>query len=133
MQSKSMRKKLILSGVILTVVVTVSAVWGHGWMAPEEAANINNPISKTTSSITNGKESFLDSCAACHGDDAKGLTIGATGLKKNTPNLRQRLQTHSDGDFFWKIKNGREQMPGFKDDLSEKEIWEIIHFLRETK
>ena len=37
---------------------------------------------------------------------------------------------HPDGDFFWKIQEGRGDMPSFNDDLSEEQIWEIINYIR---
>lgn len=48
-----------------------------------------------------------------------------------TPNLKQRLKTHSDGDFFWKINEGRGQMPSFKDELSDEEKWYIINYIKQ--
>lgn len=132
MQYKSIIGKITLSAVTLIVFSYATAVWSHEWMAPKEDAQVKNPISKVPSSLTNGKESFLDNCAACHGDNGKGMSKDDTGLNKNTPDLGKRLQSHSDGDFFWKIQNGRGDMPGFKEVLSEEEIWEIILHIRET-
>lgn len=103
----------------------------HGWMAPQEAAEMKTPIALEAESVRKGREIYLDKCAACHGDNAEGLEVGETGLEMETPNLKQRLKTHSDGDFFWKINEGRGQMPSFKDELSDEEKWYIINYIKQ--
>jgi mono/diheme cytochrome c family protein len=45
-------------------------------------------------------------------------------------NLVMRLRNHSEGDFFWKISNGRGLMPGFEDQLRETQIWDVINFIK---
>ncbi len=130
MKKKLSLKKIVTTGIALSVFTTISLVFAHEWMAPKTAAEIKNPVPQNEETITSGKELFLDNCAACHGDNGRGLSAEETGLEKSTPNLGKRLKSHSDGDFFWKIQNGRGEMPSFKDDLTDKEIWEIIHFIR---
>lgn len=104
--------------------------FGHSWMAPEDAAKRSNPIQITTESINNGQALFVDLCSSCHGLEAVGVAKEKTGLKKDTPNLSNQLKTHSDGDFHWKIMNGKGDMPSFKDKLSEKEAWGIINYIK---
>ena len=53
--------------------------------------------------------------------------------KKLTPkpaDLVERAAHHSDGDFVWKITNGRGAMPAFKDQLSENDVWDLTNFLK---
>ena len=52
-------------------------------------------------------------------------------LDIDAPNLKQRLKTHTDGDFFWKIDEGRGDMPSFKDELSNEQKWHIINYIRQ--
>ncbi len=52
------------------------------------------------------------------------------GLEKSPPNLKERIKMHPDGDFFWKIQEGRGDMPSFNEDLTEEQIWEVINFIR---
>lgn len=102
----------------------------HEWMAPQEAAAIKNPMELSQESASRGKHLFLENCATCHGEYGEGQSAEFTGLSKGTPDLIKRLSTHSEGDFFWKIKNGRGDMPGFKDDLSDQDIWDVLNFLK---
>ena len=69
-------------------------------------------------------------CSDCHGENAEGLKSKDTGLKKNTGNLKKLLKDHSDGDFFWKIQNGKGEMPSFVNDLKEIQIWHIINHIK---
>lgn len=117
---------MLLSAAFCSRLV-IPEVMAHGWMAPQEAAEMKTPIALEAESVRKGREIYLDKCAACHGDNAEGLEVGETGLEMETPNLKQRLKTHSDGDFFWKINEGRGQMPSFKDELSDEEKWYIIN------
>lgn len=102
----------------------------HEWMAPKSATEIKNPITPDSDSIEKGKNSYVQSCAVCHGDNIEGLPAQEVGLGMSPPNLKKRIRTHSDGDFFWKIQEGKGEMPSFKDDLAEDEIWEIINYMR---
>lgn len=107
-------------------------VIAHEWMAPKTAAKQANPVPYEQDSIGRGKEVYLDNCVACHGDRAQGMNAEEAGLKKDAPNLKKRLSTHTDGDFYWKIQEGRGEMPSFKEELSPKEIWEVIHFIKSS-
>ena len=106
-------------------------VMAHGWMAPMEAAEMKNPIVLDAGSTMTGKEAYLDNCATCHGENLEGLKAEEAGLDNDTPNLKERLKTHTDGDFFWKINEGKGEMPSFKDELSEEEKWHIINYIRQ--
>ena len=126
-------KRIGLFGVSALFLIGLAKiqVMAHSWMAPKEAAEIKNPIVLDAESARKGKEAYLDLCAACHGDNLEGLKAEEAGLDIDTPNLKQRLKTHTDGDFFWKINEGRGEMPSFKDELSDEEKWHIIYYIRQ--
>lgn len=111
------------------LLICSTAVWAHDWMAPDEAAKQENPVVPSVQSIKTGRGVYKQFCAYCHGEAGKGLSSSTTGLSKDTPNLSRRLQNHSHGDFFWKIKNGRGEMPSFNEDLKAEEVWSTILYL----
>jgi len=115
--------------LLIIGILTVNGM-AHEWMAPKEAAEVKNPVAMEMESISRGKAVYLDNCAACHGDNIDGLSAQSVGLKTSPPNLKKRIKTHSDGDFFWKIQEGRREMPAFKDTLSEDESWEVLNYIR---
>jgi mono/diheme cytochrome c family protein len=118
--------------VSLILIIPSGNVLAHSWEAPKIEAQRKNPTPLTPSSITSGKATFLELCSHCHGDNAKGLKSKETGLKKNTGNLYKRLKDHSDGDFYWKIQNGKGEMPSFSKELTETQTWDIINYIRNT-
>ena len=121
---------IVLPAVVL--ILFTENVLAHSWMAPKAAADKQNPTPLSAVSINRGKAIYLESCAYCHGENLKGLKPAASGLQKDTPDLRQRLKTHTEGDFHWKIQTGKGEMPSFKEDLTDKEIWDIINFINGT-
>jgi mono/diheme cytochrome c family protein len=124
--------KTMVSWSILLLMIGFFTTEGiaHGWMAPKKAANVKNPVVLDNKSIERGRELYSRNCAACHGDNIEGLDAEAAGLEMSPPNLKKRLRTHSDGDFFWKIKEGRGDMPSFNDDLSDNQVWQTINYIR---
>jgi mono/diheme cytochrome c family protein len=105
-------------------------VIAHSWKVPADAARVANPIASTPESQTRGKVYYNDYCLACHGRDARGDGVAGTALKPPPPDLYERKKHHADGDFFWKIQNGRGQMPGFARQLKEKQIWDIVNYIK---
>jgi mono/diheme cytochrome c family protein len=102
----------------------------HEWMAPEAEGKRINPVASDKKSIERGKIMYIDNCATCHGEKLEGMKAEETGLQMESPNLKKRLLTHTDGDFFWKIQNGRGDMPSFKEDLTEEQTWDVINYIR---
>jgi cytochrome c5 len=100
------------------------------WMAPEQEAHAENPVPADQGSVVRGKKLFLQNCSACHGENAEGLDAQILGLDKNPPNLKERIKMHPDGDFYWKIQEGRGDMPSFNEDLADEQIWEVINYIR---
>lgn len=116
--------------VIICTLSLASGAKAHEWMAPDDKAQIKNPVSASDASLARGKELYQENCAACHGEQVKGLSAEEAGLEKKPSDLKKTIKSHSDGDFFWKIQVGRGEMPSFKNDLSDQEIWDIINFVQ---
>ncbi len=115
--------------VFLIFILSISTlVLAHNWKASEEEAAKKNPLTIDESVLSSGKNLYRTFCASCHGENALGTDNADTDLMA-PPNLIKRLKEHSDGDFFWKIRTGRNGMPSFDEDLDEKEIWQIISYL----
>jgi mono/diheme cytochrome c family protein len=68
-----------------------------------------------------GETVYNNYCAVCHGD---GLV--STG---QFPNLR-RLTTDDHAKFVTTVRNGRNQMPPWKDVLSDAEIDQLWAYIR---
>jgi mono/diheme cytochrome c family protein len=99
-----------------------------------EAAKVKNPIPSSAKSIADGQKLYQTNCRHCHG--AKGLGDGPLAPKDPSPsNLTDAEWNHgsSDGEIFALIWNGAgpdSQMKAMKTKLSEKDVWNIINYIR---
>lgn len=115
--------------VCLIFILSISTlVLAHNWKAPKEEAAKKNPLTTEESVLSSGKNLYATFCSSCHGENALGADDADTDLMA-PPNLIKRLKGHSDGDFFWKIRTGRNGMPSFGEALDEKQVWQIISYL----
>ena len=67
---------------------------------------------------------FADHCSKCHGADALG--------RGKRPSLRSKeVQTATDGEIFWLLKNGnrRRGMPSWS-SLPEPSRWQLVAYVK---
>lgn len=115
------------------IVLIPLTLFAHDWNAPQEAAQRPNPVPKDAAAIERGQKLFEQYCANCHGKNGQGDGPLAAALNPKPANLATRAGHHTDGDFAWKIANGRSVMPAFKNQLTENQIWELAHFIQNLK
>jgi mono/diheme cytochrome c family protein len=72
----------------------------------------------------------MNSCVSCHGFKADGNGPLAKVLSPKPSNLRMMSKMHPDGDFAWKIANGRGAMPAWKDKIKQRDIWAIVNYIQ---
>ncbi len=70
---------------------------------------------------------FRQNCAICHGQEANGKVIDG----KLIPSLRYgNAAKKSEEEIYRQIKEGKLPMPAFKNQLSDKEIRQMVLFIR---
>ncbi len=98
----------------------------------EQAKNLVNPLPATEEVIAQGKELFQIYCAPCHGRSGKGngpvVEIG--GFPPPPSYFQPRLYALSDGQMFHSITYGKNLMGSFRYQLTPKERWMVIHYIR---
>ena len=98
-----MRTKRISAALILSALC---ATWTH-------AADTQN-----------GAKLYGQYCETCHGPNGKGNFAG-------TPDFsRTNVMMRSDGALFTSIKVGKGAMPGFLGILRERDLFDVIAYLR---
>ena len=121
----------------LILIVLASALWIAGAMAQSpkrnaEAQKLKNPEAPNAESIEAGKKLYARYCASCHGPQAKG--DGGMALSGGTPSDLTDDQWDygsTDGEIFVAIRDGvSADMQAYKEKLNEKQIWQIVNFLR---
>ena len=121
----------------VSLVIMVSFVFAHektGWIAPEDARKMKNPIKPTQVSIQKGKEIYEKKCALCHGAKGDGGGPAAAGLNPKPTNFTDSHgEKMTDGEHFWKITKGRGPMPSYEKDLTVEERWHVINYVNTFK
>jgi mono/diheme cytochrome c family protein len=128
-----MRRSIFYSLLGLSLVTMSVFVFAHektGWMAPEEAKKMKNPVKPTKASIQKGKEIYEKKCALCHGVKGDGKGPASAGLNPKPTNFKDSHgEMMTDGEHFWKITTGRGPMPSYEKDLTVEERWHVINYI----
>jgi mono/diheme cytochrome c family protein len=118
-----------LTGISFTVMDNTDP---KPWPVPANFKNMKNPVASDATSIADGKALWNTHCKSCHG--AKGLGDGSKAAQlKTEPGdfSKPVVQNQTDGELFYKISEGRDDMPNFKKKLPEAdERWSLVNFMR---
>ncbi len=98
---------------------------------PEEAgAKLINPLLPTADNLQLGKEKYNTFCSPCHGWRGEGDSH-LNGQFPNPPSLHsEKVRNWSDGRIYHVIVEGQNVMPSYAKQLTEKERWSIILYIR---
>ncbi|MEA2945930.1 MAG: hypothetical protein QOI40_1260 [Alphaproteobacteria bacterium] len=105
---------LWLMPMVLAQVVLAQVVFAQVVLAQE-------PTTPDKAKIEAGDTVYNTYCAVCHGDN-----LVSSG---QFPNLR-RLTANDRGKFDTTVRNGRNQMPPWKDVLSDDKIDQLWAYIR---
>jgi mono/diheme cytochrome c family protein len=102
------------------------------WDIPAEYKTMKNPVKKSESALSLGKEQYNKHCAGCHGTTGKGDGEKAKSFANVTPaNLSlDKFVNETDGEHFYKIKIGRNNLHSFKSKIDDEATWSIIHYMK---
>lgn len=96
----------------------------------------SNPVPADASSLARGAELFQINCTACHGMGGKGDGPVAAFFQKVKPAdlTGPIVQSLSDGAVFLVISNGKPgAMPPLNENLTVRERWDVINYIRTLK
>lgn len=93
-----------------------------------------NPVPADLVSVERGEILFSIHCAACHGDTGQGdgpVTKFWKSDARRPANLTEaRIANYADGGIYQIISNGIGTMPPLRENLGERERWDVINYLR---
>ncbi|MES2330325.1 MAG: c-type cytochrome [Bacteroidota bacterium] len=105
------------------------------WVAPDKAEKMTNPVKSDANSLKEGKELWIKHCQSCHGKAGLGDGSKAAQLKTEPGDLSAAaFQKQSNGGLFYKISEGRSDMPSFKKKVEgDEDIWNLVNYIRTLK
>ena len=110
---------------------TLIATWLLHQSVPEQAKKSVNPLKDDAASIAAGKDLYREKCETCHAYDGGGKTTIGGNEYPHPPALRSfAIQSTSDGELFYHIRNGIRNtgMPAW--DLPDRQIWQLVSYIR---
>jgi mono/diheme cytochrome c family protein len=135
-----MRWVLVLVAAVFAAALSVGTVNAQKRGGDPKLAARKNPVPSTPASITAGRALYNKNCRHCHGLRGKG--DGPLAPKDPKPaDLTDAKWDHgsSDGEIFAVIWNGAPSaqgkakdagMVGMKGTLTEKDVWQIVDYIR---
>ena len=99
---------------------------------PVAEARKENPVKPTAESLARAKKQYGYDCLMCHGKDGSGNGDVAVDmkLKMNDETNPALLKNHTDGELFYIIKNGKDQMPPEGNRVKDETIWDMVNYVR---
>ncbi len=121
--------------LVFAVALTAATVAAQRRGGDPKLAARKNPVAVNAASITAGRALYSKNCRHCHGLRGKG--DGPLAPKDPKPSdLTDAKWDHgsTDGEIFAVIWNGapapKSEMKGMKGTLTEKNVWEVVNYLR---
>jgi mono/diheme cytochrome c family protein len=102
------------------------------WVAPRSADSLFNPYLIEPLTLPQAQEVYVIYCAPCHGKKGKADGIASRNLEiKPLPFADKRVSEQSPGAVYWKIREGRGEMPSFRDLISEEQKWQLVEYIKD--
>jgi len=121
--------------IVGTATYSFKILGNEPWVVPDKYVKMANPVKSDAKTISAGKKLFIKYCEDCHGKKGLGDGTKAPDLKTQPKDLTTAtFQSQSDGSIFYKISEGRGDMPKSKKDITDPEdIWTVVNFVRTLK
>ena len=99
---------------------------------PAEAAKLPNPVKSSPESLARARKWWGMDCAMCHGKDGNGKGDTASDMKLTMADFTDSatLKGRTDGELFYIIKNGDQDMPAEGTRVKVQENWDLVNYVR---
>ena len=99
---------------------------------PVEAARQPNPVKSSPESLARAKKWWTLDCAMCHGSNGDGKGSLAADMKLKVADFTNpnALKDRTDGEIFYIIKNGHQDMPPEGNRIKPEENWDLVNYVR---
>ena len=132
-----MKMKCYLTGLLMVSSVFFSFTYNQTkpWAVPEKNEKMANPVKSDAESIKIGKGIWTKHCVSCHGKTGAGDGTKAAQLETPMEDISApAVQGQTDGALYYKISEGRDEMPSFKKKIPDAEdLWAVVNYMRSLK
>ena len=99
---------------------------------PVTEANKTNPVKSSPESLARAKKWWTMDCAMCHGKEGNGKGETAQDMKLKLVDFTDpaTLKERTDGEIFYIIKNGHQDMPPEGPRIKPEENWDLVNYVR---
>ncbi|MDX5345632.1 MAG: cytochrome c [Hymenobacteraceae bacterium] len=120
--------------LFIALVAFAPAQKSKPWPVPDKYEKMKNPVKADELSLKDGKALYKKHCESCHGKAGKGDGSKSAQLETDPGNFPKDLPGQTDGALYYKVAEGRDDMPSFKKKIPEaEEIWHIVNYMRTFK
>jgi len=131
---KTFKQLIFTSVMMLAVIGLANAQKVKPWEVPAKYKTMKNAVKVDDASIKAGKDLYNKNCASCHGKTGLGDGPKARGLDTFPGNFSEvAFQSQTDGDLFFKIKSGRDEMPKYEGKIDDESTWSMINYMKTLK
>lgn len=123
-----------LAAALVAAAIVACGQAGTRFPSPPEG------VLSSAEAVEAGQKIYERDCAICHGPAAHGNGPQAGSLRPRPSDLRSLRGVRTDpGYWFYRIKYGgkneplarpRSAMPAWGDHLTDREIWEVVAYLK---
>jgi mono/diheme cytochrome c family protein len=99
---------------------------------PAQDAKQANPVKSSPESLTRARKWWSLDCAMCHGKEGDGKGDLAADMKLKIADFTDTntLKDRTDGELFYIIKNGHQDMPPEGPRIKPEENWDLVNYVR---
>ena len=99
---------------------------------PADAAKAPNPVKSSPESLARAKKWWTLDCAMCHGANGNGQGDTAKEMKLKLVDFTdpKTLKDRTDGEVYYIIKNGHNDMPAEGPRIKTEEGWDLVNYVR---
>lgn len=99
---------------------------------PADIAKQANPVKSSPESLARAKKWWTLDCAMCHGTNGDGKSDLAKDMKLQIKDFTDpaSLKERTDGELFYIIKNGVDEMPPEGPRVKVEENWDLVNYVR---
>ena len=124
---------VLLSCFITTLAISQAPA--KPWPVPDKFSTVKNPVKPDATNLKEGRDLYVTHCQSCHGKKGKGDGNKAAQLETESGDFTlPAFQKQTDGALYYKIVEGRKDMPSFKKKIPEQsDIWNVVNYVRTLK